>query len=94
MAKDRLASAPAVEWLRGAARVSAISAMMSSPSGELGGKIGVQPMWRNAQHLHLISAWNAMSSSDNHAMVALMSRPDLNLLVTLEVLLAEGSVAN
>lgn len=35
-----------------------------------------------------------MSSSDNHAMVALMSRPDLNLLVTLEVLLAEGSVAN
>ena len=34
-----------------------------------------------------------MPSSDNHAMVALVSRPDLNLLVTLDVLLAEGSVA-
>lgn len=34
-----------------------------------------------------------MSPSDNHVMVALMSRPDLNLLFTLDVLLAEGSVA-
>jgi len=38
-------------------------------------------MWRKAHHLHFINASDAMS------------RPDLNLLFTLDVLLAEGSVA-
>lgn len=37
--------------------------------------------WRKTQHLHFIDAPDAMST------------PDLNLLVTLDVLLAEGSVA-
>jgi DNA-binding transcriptional LysR family regulator len=37
--------------------------------------------WRKTQHLHFIHAPDAMST------------PDLNLLVTLDVLLAEGSVA-
>ena len=48
-------------------------------------------MWRKAHHLHLVHACNAMSGqprwSDD------MARPDLNLLFTLDVLLAEGSVA-
>lgn len=40
--------------------------------------------------MHFIRAWNATSrSSDARG----MTRPDLNLLVTLDVLLAEGSVA-
>lgn len=44
-------------------------------------KVGGAQAWRKAHHLHFIRARNAMSS------------PDLNLLVTLDVLLAEGSVA-
>src|SRR5262249_22285100 len=48
--------------------------------------------WRNAHHLHFIHASDAASWSDC-AMARRMSRPDLNLLVTLDVLLAEGSVA-
>jgi DNA-binding transcriptional LysR family regulator len=49
-------------------------------------------MWRNTHDLHVIHALNAIydnaCSSDGP-----MSHPDLNLLVTLRVLLAEGSVA-
>ena len=44
--------------------------------------------WRKTHRLHFISAFDAMSRHRGG-----MSRPDLNLLVTLDVLLAEGSVA-
>ena len=44
------------------------------------------------QHLHYIRAFDAASDS-NPAMLMVMEMPDLNLLVTLDVLLAEGSVA-
>src|SRR6187399_577902 len=44
--------------------------------------------WRKTHHLHFIRALNAISRY-----ARAMPRPDLNLLVTLDVLLAEGSVA-
>jgi DNA-binding transcriptional LysR family regulator len=49
-------------------------------------------MWRKAHHLHDIDAFDAICRT-NTAIVTPMSRPDLNLLFTLDVLLAEGSVA-
>src|SRR5918995_551501 len=48
--------------------------------------------WRNAHRLHFIRAFDAISGA-NRARVERMSAPDLNLLVTLDVLLSEGSVA-
>ena len=56
----------------------------------VGPEIAPSSLLRNAHHLHLIRAFDAMSE---RAMVRRMARPDLNLLVTLDVLLAEGSVA-
>src|SRR5690606_22028747 len=50
------------------------------------------PRLRNAHHLHIIRASDAMSRP-GPCYGRCMSRPDLNLLVTLDVLLAEGSVA-
>ena len=47
--------------------------------------------WRKARHPHLIRARDAMAPPTCYAPA--VSRPDLNLLVTLEVLLSEGSVA-
>ncbi len=47
-------------------------------------------MWRNAHRLQLKRAFDAMSKPAQHAR---MSRPDFNLLVTLDVVLREGSVA-
>jgi DNA-binding transcriptional LysR family regulator len=44
--------------------------------------------WRKTHCLHLIRAFNAISPYSG-----CVPRPDLNLLVTLDVLLAEGSVA-
>jgi DNA-binding transcriptional LysR family regulator len=44
--------------------------------------------WRKTQRSHFIRASDAMPLKGK-----IMSRPDLNLLVTLDVLLAEGSVA-
>ena len=44
--------------------------------------------WRKTHRLHFIRAFDAMPEYRGF-----MSRPDLNLLVTLDVLLAEGSVA-
>jgi DNA-binding transcriptional LysR family regulator len=46
--------------------------------------------WRKTQHLHLILAFDAMTGRWHRATVVL---PDLNLLVTLDALLTEGSVA-
>jgi DNA-binding transcriptional LysR family regulator len=46
--------------------------------------------WRKAQHLHFIRAFDAMIGPCHGARV---STPDFNLLITLNVLLAEGSVA-
>jgi DNA-binding transcriptional LysR family regulator len=48
--------------------------------------------WRKAQHLHVIDAFGAIYGA-KHCYGCAMSRPDLNLLFTLDVLLAEGSVA-
>src|SRR5690349_15580176 len=45
---------------------------------------------RKTRRMHFINARDAMSRS---GCLAVMTRPDLNLLVTLDVLLAEGSVA-
>src|SRR5512147_1604192 len=44
--------------------------------------------WRNAQGLQVIRARDALSGERLQ-----LNRPDLNLLFTLDVLLAEGSVA-
>ena len=49
-------------------------------------------VWRKAQHLHFIHASGAMSRR-RHASFPPMTHPDFNLLITLDVLLAEGSVA-
>jgi len=46
--------------------------------------------WRKAHHLHFIRALDAMSQL-RYGLA--MPKPDLNLLLTLDVLLAEGSVA-
>jgi DNA-binding transcriptional LysR family regulator len=54
------------------------------------GSLGRRQAWRKAQHLHFIRAFDAMIGSCHGARVSI---PDLNLLVTLNVLLAEGSVA-
>src|SRR5690606_13430124 len=51
------------------------------------------PRLRNAHHLHIIRASDAMSRP-GPCYGRCMPRPDLNLLVTLDVLLAEGSVAH
>lgn len=48
--------------------------------------------WRKTRRLQLIRAFDAMSGPIC-AIVTVMAMPDLNLLVTLDVLLAEGSVA-
>jgi len=48
--------------------------------------------WRNVHHLHFIRAFDAISPP-TLCYGRPMSTPDLNLLVTLDVLLAEGSVA-
>jgi DNA-binding transcriptional LysR family regulator len=48
--------------------------------------------WRKTHQLHNIRAYDAMSWP-KLAIVLAMSMPDLNLLVTLDALLAEGSVA-
>ena len=56
------------------------------------GKLLIVTMWRNAQHLHFIRASDAISVWI-HATISAMSSPDLNLLVALDVLLTEGSVA-
>jgi DNA-binding transcriptional LysR family regulator len=48
--------------------------------------------WRKAHHLHSIRAFDAASGAKLRYRRA-MSIPDFNLLVTLDVLLAEGSVA-
>ena len=48
--------------------------------------------WRKAQRLHFIRAYSAMSVS-SRLCPPLMSKPDFNLLITLDVLLAAGSVA-
>src|SRR5690606_6130498 len=50
------------------------------------------PRLRNAHHLHIIRASDAMSRP-GPCYGRCMARPDLNLLVTLDVLLAEGSVS-
>src|SRR5690606_8633705 len=50
------------------------------------------PRLRNAHHLHIIRASDAMSRP-GPCYGRCMPTPDLNLLVTLDVLLAEGSVA-
>lgn len=49
-------------------------------------------MWRNAQRLQVIRALDAMPRRSS-MLSSGMSGPDLNLLLTLDVLLAEGSVA-
>ncbi len=48
--------------------------------------------WRKTHGLHGIHAPDAISRL-NRGIIAPMVKPDLNLLVTLDVLLAEGSVA-
>ena len=48
--------------------------------------------WRKTHELHGIHASDAISRL-NRGIIAPMVKPDLNLLVTLDVLLAEGSVA-
>lgn len=45
-------------------------------------------VWRKTHHLHFIHAFSAISCYGRY-----MSTPDFNLLVTLDVLLEEGSVA-
>jgi DNA-binding transcriptional LysR family regulator len=54
----------------------------------MGRTIAHRLTWRKTHGLHFIRAFDAMPRHRRG-----MSRPDLNLLVTLDVLLAEGSVA-
>lgn len=54
--------------------------------------LGLCFIWRKMQHLHLSRAFDAMSGSRT-VLCLRMARPDLNLLVTLDILLSEGSVA-
>ena len=54
-------------------------------------EVALRRTWRKARCPHLTRARNAMSRRMCYARA--MSRPDLNLLVTLNVLLSEGSVA-
>lgn len=58
--------------------------------------IHLRPAWRKTHALQLISAPNAMAKcgrAQNPARMAGMSIPDLNLLLTLDAVLSEGSVA-
>lgn len=56
----------------------------------MSGRLARSLVWRKAQHLHFIVAFDAMSESCHSDFI---STPDLNLLITLNVLLTEGSVA-
>src|SRR4051812_29506360 len=91
IASDRLASAKPADGVRRAPSSAAYSAMtdtITSFGNPTAGDLSRRMTWRKAQYLHFIRAPDATSRYARP-----MARPDLNLLVTLDVLLAEGSVA-
>src|SRR5260221_2697505 len=69
---------------------------IASVSGDSGnGAVGnIVPCltWRNTHHLQFIRAFDATSRSNRAMYGRIMSTPDLNLLVTLDVLVAKGRV--
>ena len=75
----------------GAAGIIAAGALISSTTVSfMGPSVARLLTWRKTLPMHCIHARNAMSQPER---ASRMTRPDLNLLVTLDILLAEGSVA-
>src|SRR5688500_1831931 len=86
MESDRLTSAQRTEVSRSASSVQP-SLAIGLAMGFMSRTIGRAMTRRKTHHLHFIRARDAMYHRRR------MPRPDLNLLVTLNVLLAEGNVA-
>ncbi len=82
--RERLANAQRTRGVNASTRSSMIGF-----TGEL---VAPRVTWRNTHWLHFIRAFDATSHC-RRGVVGFMPMPDLNLLVTLDVLLAEGSVA-